>query len=112
MLAVGAYTRPSRLEEALTALRDRSWTVLAGGTDHLPARVATTPDDDILDITALPELRGIRRTADGGLAIGAATTWSEVIGADLPAACDGLKAAAREVGGVQIQNRGTVGGNL
>jgi CO/xanthine dehydrogenase FAD-binding subunit len=109
---VGAYTRPERLEDALTVLRARPLTVLAGGTDHFPARVAHTPDEDLLDVTALPELRGIRREADGGLVIGAATTWSQLIATDLPPACDGLKAAAREVGGVQIQNRGTVGGNL
>ena len=40
------------------------------------------------------------------------TTWSEVIDAALPAWFDGLKLAAREVGGRQIQNRGTIGGNL
>lgn len=112
MVAVGAYTRPTSLGDALAALREQPWTVVAGGTDHFPARVTHTPDEAILDVTALPELRGIRRDADGGLAIGAAATWSEVIAAALPPACDGLKAAAREVGGVQIQNRGTVGGNL
>ena len=107
-----AYTRPERLEDALSALRERPLTVLAGGTDHFPARVAHTPDEDLLDVTALPELRGIRYEVDGGLVIGAATTWSQLVAADLPPACDGLKAAAREVGGVQIQNRGTLGGNL
>lgn len=109
---MGAYTRPRRLEEALQALRERPWTVLAGGTDHYPARVVHTADEDLLDVTALAALRGIARRPDGGLTIGAATTWSEVISAGLPAACDGLKAAAREVGGAQIQNRATVGGNL
>jgi len=109
---VDAYTRPERLEDALSALRERPLTVLAGGTDHFPARVAHTPDEDLLDVTALPELRGIRYEVDGGLVIGAATTWSQLVAADLPPACDGLKAAAREVGGVQIQNRGTLGGNL
>lgn len=93
-------------------LRERPWTVLAGGTDHFPARVERTGGEAVLDVTALPELRGIRREADGGLTLGAATTWTEVIGASLPPACDGLKAAARAIGGVQIQNRGTVGGNL
>lgn len=109
---LGSYTRPGRLEDALTALRERPCTVLAGGTDHFPARVTHTPDEAILDITALPELAGIRRDPDGALVIGATATWSQVVAAALPPACDGLKAAAREVGGVQIQNRGTVGGNL
>jgi len=111
-MAVAAYIRPSRLQDALAALRERPWTVLAGGTDHFPARVEYAGDGAVLDVTALPDLRGIRSEPDGGLAIGAAATWTEVIRATLPPACDGLKAAAREVGGVQIQNRGTVGGNL
>lgn len=111
-MAVAVYIRPSRLNDALAALRDGNWTVLAGGTDHFPARVDRVPEEALLDVTVLPELRGIRREADGALSIGAATTWSEVIAATLPPACDGLKAAAREVGGVQIQNRGTIGGNL
>lgn len=109
---MAAYIRPSRLQDALGVLRERPWTVLAGGTDHFPARVERTGGEAVLDVTALPELRGIRREADGGLTLGAATTWTEVIGASLPPACDGLKAAARAIGGVQIQNRGTVGGNL
>ena len=44
--------------------------------------------------------------------IGALTTWSELIRAELPALFDGLKLAAREVGGAQIQNRGTIAGNI
>jgi CO/xanthine dehydrogenase FAD-binding subunit len=108
---VSRYLRPRDLDEALRALGDGDWTVLAGGTDHYPARVTHDRDEDILDITALDALKGIERSA-GGVRIGAAATWRSVIDAELPAACAGLKAAAREVGGAQIQNRGTVGGNL
>jgi CO/xanthine dehydrogenase FAD-binding subunit len=46
------------------------------------------------------------------LRFGAATTWSEIARAELPPAFDALKAAAREVGALQIQNRGTIAGNL
>lgn len=109
---MAAYSRPTRLEDALAALRGGPWTVLAGGTDHFPARVERVRDEAILDVTALPDLRGIRHADDGGLRIGAATTWREVAAAALPPACAGLQAAGREVGGMQIQNRGTVGGNL
>lgn len=105
------YLRPRHLDEALGHLAGGPWTVLAGGTDHYPARVTHDRDEDILDVSAIGELSGIDRTAEG-LRIGAATPWRAVIDADLPPACDGLKAAAREVGGAQIQNRGTVGGNL
>lgn len=105
------YLRPTTVREACTALAGRRMTLLAGGTDHYAARVGERRDEDILDLTGVAALRGIRR-ARGGWRIGATTTWTEVIGARLPAAFDGLKLAAREVGGVQIQNTGTVAGNL
>lgn len=104
------YLRPHRLEEALGALQ-RPFTVLAGGTDFYPARVGRSIDEDVLDIGAIAELRGITRTADGWR-LGATTTWGELIAADLPPLFDGLKQAAREVGGRQIQNAGTIAGNL
>jgi CO/xanthine dehydrogenase FAD-binding subunit len=104
------YLRPHRLEEALGALQ-RPLTVLAGGTDFYPARVGRSIDEDILDIGAIADLRGIARTA-AGWRLGATTTWSEMIAADLPPLFDGLKQAAREVGGRQIQNAGTIAGNL
>ena len=107
---MGEYVRPSRLEEALSALA-RPHIVLAGGTDFYPARVGRAIDEDILDIGAIAELRGISTTA-GGWRLGATTTWSELIEADLPPLFDGLKQAAREVGGRQIQNAGTLVGNL
>jgi len=108
---MGIYLRPSELEDALKALAAHRLTVLAGGTDFFPARVGKPLDDDVLDITALATLRGI---ADTGAAhrIGALTTWTDVIRADLPPHFDGLKQAAREVGGVQVQNAGTVVGNV
>src|SRR5882672_3824710 len=107
---MGAYLRPRRLEEALTALA-RPHVVLAGGTDFYPARVGRLVDEDVLDIGGINILRGI--SADGsGWRLGATTTWSELLEADLPPLFDGLKQAAREVGGRQIQNAGTLAGNL
>jgi len=105
------YLRPARLDDALVALGTHPWTVLAGGTDFYPGRVGKPVDVDVLDITRIADLRGIEVTA-GAVRIGATATWSELIAAELPAVCAGLKAAAREVGGVQIQNAGTVAGNL
>jgi CO/xanthine dehydrogenase FAD-binding subunit len=105
------YLRPTRTEEALERLAAAPLTVLAGGTDHYPARVAKPLAEDILDITALDALRGIEGTPDGWR-IGATTTWTQLIEAKLPPLFDALKQAAREVGGVQIQNSGTVAGNL
>jgi CO/xanthine dehydrogenase FAD-binding subunit len=111
MVAMPAYARPTRLTEALAILGERERTILAGGTDHYPARVGKPLNEDVLDLTAVRELRGIMaRTADWR--IGATTTWTDVLEAKLPPLFDGLKLAAREVGGVQIQNSGTVAGNL
>jgi len=104
------YLRPCRLEDALTALAARPVVVLAGGTDHFPSRVGHTPLEDILDITALPGLRAIERRGNGWW-IGCGATWTDVIKAGLPPMFDGLVSAARQVGGAQVQNAGTVVGN-
>ena len=116
---MGCYLRPKGLEEAVAALADGSYTVLAGGTDFYPARAGglggrgpgRDSHDNILDITALRGLRAIDEQ-DDSFRIGALTTWSDVLRAPLPACFTALKLAAREVGGVQIQNAGTLCGNL
>jgi CO/xanthine dehydrogenase FAD-binding subunit len=105
------YLRPTSLAEALAALAERPWTMLAGGTDMYPANVGRPIDDDVLDVTGLPSLREMS-VADGVLRLPALATWTDVVRAQLPPAFDGLKAAARSIGGVQIQNRGTLAGNL
>jgi CO/xanthine dehydrogenase FAD-binding subunit len=107
---MGDYLRPASLEEALQALA-RPWTVLAGGTDFYPARVGRAIDEPVLDVTGIADLRGIS-TGPAGWRLGATTTWSELIETPLPPVFDGLKQAAREVGGRQIQNAGTLAGNL
>lgn len=105
------YLRPRDIKDALDALSARPLTVVAGGTDFYPARVGLPLDDDVLDISAIDDLRAIEMR-DDHWRIPALATWSDVINAELPPLFDGLKAAAREVGGVQIQNAGTVCGNL
>ena len=104
------YRRPCELPEALAALQ-RPHVILAGGTDFYPARVGKAADEDVLDITAIPELRGIRES-EAGWQLGATTTWSELASLPLPPLFDGLKQAAAEIGGRQIQNAGTIVGNL
>jgi CO/xanthine dehydrogenase FAD-binding subunit len=108
---MGSYLRPRELGEALEALAEGPRTILAGGTDHYPARVGRQVDEDILDISALEDLRGI---TDGQehVRIGALATWSDLVRAPLSAWFDGLKQAAREVGGLQVQNAGTLCGNV
>ena len=119
---MGAYLRPAGLDEALGALSTggpggSSWTVLAGATDHYPARVGRLPDEDVLDVTAIRGLRGIEAagTAHGGEAgwwIGALTTWTDLVETPLPPLFDGLKQAGLAVGGPQIQARATIAGNV
>ena len=108
---MAAYIRPTTLDEALDALGAGPLTILAGGTDHYPAKVGRPLDEDILDVSAIGGLRAIEEE-DGHWRLGASATWSDVIEADLPPYFDGLELAAREVGGVQIQNAGTVCGNV
>jgi len=106
------YLRPTGLDDALAALAAERWTVVAGGTDHYPARVGLPLDEDLLDITGIAALAEIRRE-ERHWRIPALVTWSEIIAdRSLPPLFDGLKLAAREVGGVQIQNAGTICGNL
>jgi CO/xanthine dehydrogenase FAD-binding subunit len=105
------YARPDSLPEALALVAGGGWRVLAGGTDLYPATQTQVLAGPILDITALADLRGIA-TQQGGLCIGACTTWAEIVAADLPPALHMLQQAAVEVGGRQIQTAGTIGGNL
>jgi CO/xanthine dehydrogenase FAD-binding subunit len=110
-MSMPGYARPARLDDALKVLARGNPTILAGGTDYFPAHVGTPLSEDILDISAIRGLRGISEGADHWR-IGATTTWTDLIEAKLPPLFDGLKLAAREIGGVQIQNRGTIAGNL
>jgi CO/xanthine dehydrogenase FAD-binding subunit len=105
------YFKPRTLSEAVGALARHGGQLLSGGTDFYPAlgdRPVTFP---VVDISAVTEMRGVSIDSNC-IRIGGLTTWTEVLHAPLPRCFDALKAAAREVGSVQIQNRGTVAGNL
>ena len=106
-----SYLQPLDVADALDALAEGPRTIVAGGTDYYPARVGKPLADPILDISRLSGLRGISG-AGAYTRIGALTTWTDLIETPLPAGFDGLKLAAREFGGVQVQNAGTLCGNL
>jgi len=108
---MGRYIRPSNLDQAVAALAQGRLTVLAGGTDIYPAHVARPIRDDILDIGGLEELIGIDET-DDCYRIGAATPWHYLLNNDLSPQFSGLIAAARDIGGWQVQNTGTIVGNV
>ena len=105
------YLRPAKLQDALVALGETTATVLSGGTDLFPALTVPSLSGRVIDISAISEMKGIRQTADH-VVFGGRTTWTEVLKAPLPRGFDGLKAAAREIGGVQIQNQATMAGNV
>ena len=105
------YARPSDLDDTLGLLARGDARVIAGATDIFPSAGERQLDGAYIDVSNVPGLRGARLEGDS-VRIGAATTWSEIAMADLPPAFDALKVAARDIGAAQIQNRGTIAGNL
>lgn len=106
--------RPRSVAEALQMLRDEApVTPLAGCTDvYVNLQFGTLPDTRFLDVWPLAELRFIDADRDT-LRIGALTTYTEIVASALVRRrLPMLVAAAREIGGRQIQNRGTLGGNV
>jgi len=106
-----SYIKPRSLDEALAVLASAEARILSGGTDFYPALGERVVREPVVDISGLREIRGISREADR-FRIGGLTTWTEIIRSPLPRCFDALKGAAREIGSVQIQNRGTIAGNL
>jgi carbon-monoxide dehydrogenase medium subunit len=106
---------PARsLDEALDLLAEHSdLTVVAGGTDFIPAvRAGVLVPEQILDISGLDALRGIREV-DGGLSIGALVTHARLTVSPLiRRSAAPLAPASGYVAGPQVRNRATLGGNL
>ena len=112
------YARPVQIADAL-ALLARGYVPIAGGTDYYPARVAQPITDALLDLSAISSLRGITKQItkqsganDSQTVIGALTTWTDCLNRPLPKVLDALVHASKQIGGWQIQNRATLGGNL
>jgi CO/xanthine dehydrogenase FAD-binding subunit len=112
-----ASESPATLAEALALLADDAgppWRPVAGGTDllvHVTGEIGEPPER-VIDLWSLDELRGIE-VEDGTLRMGALTTYSQLrrsptVVQHAPA----LAAAAATIGAAQIQNRGTIGGNV
>jgi len=105
------YARPQTLDEAIQLLAETGGSLLAGGTDFYPSLGDRPATGSVVDISRIVEMKGVTSTANE-IRIGGLTTWSELLASSLPRCYDALKSAAREIGGVQIQNRGTLAGNL
>ncbi len=105
---------PRTLAEAYAILADAPHRPVAGGTDllvQLTGEIGPVPER-VVDLWRVEELRGIR-VRDGALEFGALTTYTQIRGSDACAThAPSLVAAAATIGAAQIQNRGTIGGNV
>lgn len=113
-LSTLALIEPRSVGHALDLLRDLQPIVpLAGCTDvYVLLNAGTPPGTRYLNLWNLDELRGIEMRGES-VSIGALTTFSEIIRSPIARRrLPSLVAAAREIGAVQIQNRGTLGGNV
>ena len=106
------YQRAGSLDEALSLVGTPGTKVIAGGMSLLPLmKLRLASPDKLVDIGRLEELRGVRSLPDGRMAIGALTTYSELL--DSPVREYGLlRDALPDIGDVQVRNRGTVGGSI
>ncbi|MER3443639.1 MAG: carbon monoxide dehydrogenase [Meiothermus sp.] len=108
------YHRAKSLAEALQMLQQNpDAKLLAGGHSLIPAmklRLASPPA--LIDISRVPELRGVRREGNA-LVIGAATTYAEVASSDLVRqAIPALPDAIEQIGDPMVRHKGTIGGSL
>jgi CO/xanthine dehydrogenase FAD-binding subunit len=110
----GQFARPASVDEALQLLAqtEAKWQVIAGGTDILVQFEHRVKGLNLLDIGGITDLRTIRETG-AAIHIGALSSYTDIIRSSITQTwASSLVEAAREVGGVQIQNMGTLGGNL
>jgi CO/xanthine dehydrogenase FAD-binding subunit len=104
---------PRSLEEALRLKADRPDALpIHGGTDVMvELNFDRARPEALLNLTEVPELRGWGRE-NGSLRLGAGLTYTEAMAEPLAELLPALAEASRTVGGPQIRNRGTIGGNL
>lgn len=110
------YVAAKTVQEAVTSLAEKGDAArpLAGGTDIIvQLRGGRRQLDRLVDMKAIPELNELTYSAGSGLRIGAAVPCYRVYGnAEVAGAYPGLIDAASLIGGIQIQGRGSIGGNL
>jgi len=109
------YVRASSLDDALARLAggDGSTKAIAGGQSILPLmKLRLARPEMLVDIGRLAELRGVRRLDDGRVAVGALTTYDELLADELIQHYGLLRDALPNIGDVQVRNRGTIGGSI
>jgi xanthine dehydrogenase small subunit len=104
---------PRTLAEALRMMQGETLTPLAGATDlYVSLNFGTLPGVRFVDLWRLAALRKVEKR-DGVLSIGALATYTQIIRSrHVKSHLPMLVEASKQIGGVQIQNRGTIGGNI
>ncbi|MCK5827433.1 xanthine dehydrogenase family protein subunit M [Candidatus Bipolaricaulota bacterium] len=107
------YQRVANEQELLNGLTQPGSAILCGGTDvMIKLRTGTIQPDVLLDVSQINSLRSIH-VEESSLLIGAATTESEIIASPLVQQHVPLLASVlKQLGSVQIRNRGSLGGNV
>lgn len=109
------YVLATSLDDALARLAkaDGATKALAGGQSILPLmKLRLARPETLVDIGRLPELKGIRRLPDGRVAVGALTTYDEMLRDPILRHYGLLADALPNIGDVQVRNRGTIGGSI
>src|SRR5213076_2103703 len=108
------YARPASVQDAVRVLAEHDGArALAGGQtliNVMKARAASP--EALVDLSGIPELKGIELGSDGTLEIGPMTTYAEVISSAEARARPILGEVCAQIADVQVRNRGTVGGNV
>jgi carbon-monoxide dehydrogenase medium subunit len=104
------YKRATSMDDALGALAGGDAKIIAGGMSLLPLmKLRLANPSKLVDIGRLDELRRVGPTADGGFEVGALATYADVLeSAGQPIS----KECIRQIGDVQVRNRGTIGGAI
>jgi carbon-monoxide dehydrogenase medium subunit len=109
------YVRPRTLDDALARLEASAGSAkaIAGGQSLLPLmKLRLARPETLVDIGRLAELRGVRKLADGRVAVGALTTYDEMMADETLRHYGLLNDALPNIGDVQVRNRGTIGGSI
>src|SRR5687768_5173647 len=109
------YERATSVDGALELLARHAGEakVIAGGQSLLPLmKLRLARPERVIDIGRLPDLRGVRPVEGGGLAIGALTTYAELLGDPTVCRFGVFADALPRIGDVQVRNRGTIGGSI
>jgi xanthine dehydrogenase YagS FAD-binding subunit len=114
MLPNFAYVRPTSLKEATGHLASPGARAASGGTDLIGClRDGVFSAERVVSLAGVAEMRGVARTSEGGLRIGALTTIAAIAShPDVVAGYPCLAQAAAAVASPQLRNQGTIGGNL